>query len=169
MKDRISQLVDGELEAGAADQLIEQACRPGEACDTWRVYHLIGDALRGVRPMSGDFAARAAARIAQEPTVIAPGRLAPAPRAWFPMAAAASLAAVALVGWVAFGPQREPAAPPLAEAKLAPVPVAAVSAATALVPIPPEANDYLLAHQAYSPRDALQGMAPYVRSVSSER
>ena len=167
MKTRISQLVDGELEAGSADELIAQACRPGEAAETWRVYHLIGDALRGARPMSADFAARIAARIAEEPTVLAPGRVAPAPRAWFPMAAAASLAAVALVGWVAFGPQRDPATAQMAETRPAPVPVAPV--AVAPVPIPPEANDYLLAHQAYSPRDSLQGMAPYVRSVSSER
>jgi hypothetical protein len=34
---------------------------------------------------------------------------------------------------------------------------------------PPEAaNDYLLAHQGYSPRISLQGMAPYVRTVSSD-
>jgi len=167
MKDRISQLVDGELESGAAEQLIGQACRPGEAAETWRVYHLIGDALRGARPMSGDFAARCAERIAQEPTVIAPGRLSPAPRAWFPMAAAASLAAVALVGWVAFSPQRDNATPPVAATPPAVVPVAPVAATS--VPIPPEANDYLLAHQAYSPNISLQGMAPYVRSVSSER
>jgi hypothetical protein len=31
---------------------------------------------------------------------------------------------------------------------------------------PPRAADYLLAHQAYSPRVTLQGMAPYVRMVS---
>ncbi len=140
MKTRISQLVDGELEASSAGELIAQACRPGEAADTWCVYHLIGDALRGARPMPADFAERIASRIAQEPTVLAPGRIAPSPRAWFPMAVAASLAAVALVGWVAFGPLREPAMAP--QAKVESVPV---------------------------PRVSLQGMAPYVRSVASER
>jgi hypothetical protein len=36
----------------------------------------------------------------------------------------------------------------------------------ALVPLPSSANDYLLAHQGFSPRMSLQGMAPYVRTVS---
>ena len=30
------------------------------------------------------------------------------------------------------------------------------------------ANDYLLAHQGFSPRIYLQGMAPYVRTVSEQ-
>ena len=32
--------------------------------------------------------------------------------------------------------------------------------------MPSSANDYLLAHQGFSPRVSLQGMAPYVRTVS---
>jgi hypothetical protein len=36
-----------------------------------------------------------------------------------------------------------------------------------LVPPPTAANDYLLAHQGFSPRVSFQGMAPYVRSVST--
>jgi hypothetical protein len=32
--------------------------------------------------------------------------------------------------------------------------------------LPRAANDYLLAHQGFSPRVYLQGMAPYVRTVS---
>jgi hypothetical protein len=34
------------------------------------------------------------------------------------------------------------------------------------VPLPTAANDYLLAHQGFSPRVSLQGMAPYVRTVA---
>jgi hypothetical protein len=47
--------------------------------------------------------------------------------------------------------------------------VAPAQPLAAATPIPPEANDYLLAHQIHSPRGSLQGMATYVRSVSSER
>ena len=32
--------------------------------------------------------------------------------------------------------------------------------------LPKETNDYLLAHQSYSSRGSLQGVAPYVRTVS---
>src|SRR5258708_1131708 len=59
-KTGVCELVDGEPEASAAGELIAQACRPGEAADTWCVYHLIGDALRGARPMPADFAERIA-------------------------------------------------------------------------------------------------------------
>jgi hypothetical protein len=35
-----------------------------------------------------------------------------------------------------------------------------------VVPLPSGTNDYLLAHQAFSPRMSLQGMTAYVRTVS---
>jgi hypothetical protein len=38
----------------------------------------------------------------------------------------------------------------------------------ARLPITAATRDYLIAHQAFSPRNSLQGMAPYVRSVSAE-
>jgi len=37
-----------------------------------------------------------------------------------------------------------------------------------IVPLPSATNDYLLAHQGFSPRASLQGMAPYVRTVSDQ-
>jgi hypothetical protein len=57
------------------------------------------------------------------------------------------------------------------DAALAPVaqaPGARVAQEPARVTLTPAAQDYLYAHQAYSPRNSLQGMAPYVRSVSAE-
>jgi hypothetical protein len=35
-----------------------------------------------------------------------------------------------------------------------------------LVPLPNAANDYLLAHQGFSPRVSLQGMTPYVLTIA---
>jgi hypothetical protein len=37
-----------------------------------------------------------------------------------------------------------------------------------IVPLPTTANDYLLAHQGFSPRISLQGMAPYARTVAEQ-
>jgi hypothetical protein len=37
------------------------------------------------------------------------------------------------------------------------------------VPAGEVANNYLLAHQRYSPSNAMQGVASYVRTVSEER
>lgn len=164
MKTRISALMDGELDEPSAREAIGTAVRESEAAEAWKTYHLIGDAMRGTRLLSNEFSERIAERLAAEPIVLAP-RTQPAPRSWFAMSAAASIAAVAMVGWVAFTPQRidvQPAPAPLAQSK----PVPATVTAT---PIPVAANDYLLAHQAFSPRVSLQGVAPYVRSVSSER
>lgn len=153
-KEKISQLMDGELdEAGAASALA--ALRDDSvAAEAWRTYHLISDAIRDTPLLSKGFAARLSARLAAERTVLAPLRPA-RPRLW--LAAAASVAAVSLVAWLAFAPQPEPRA---SVAKAAPPAVMAVTA------LPKAANDYLLAHQSSSPRIYLQGMAPYVRTVS---
>jgi len=81
---------------------------------------------------------------------------------WQVLSAAASVAAVALVGWVAFGPQES--GPQVAVAPKRDV----VVTETAQVAPPDQANDYLYAHQGYSPRNSLQGVAPYVRTVSGK-
>jgi sigma-E factor negative regulatory protein RseA len=161
MKNRISELMDGELdERSAADTI--KACGQGrDALETWRTYHLISDAMRDSRVLSAGFSARLLVRLQAEPTVLAPQRARPESRTWFALSAAASFAAVALVGWLAFAPQPEVA--PLAQA-----PKPAAEAIQAQVIAPSAANDYLLAHQGFSPRVSFQGMAPYVRNVSEQ-
>jgi len=163
MKDRISQLMDGELDDRAAAETIGGLARDGEALQAWRAYHLIGDAMRESRVLSAGFSARLAERLAAEATVLAPQRARPESRTWFALSAAASFAAVALVGWLAFAPQAGIAPVPLARA---PQPALEAQAAPAMAPS--AANDYLLAHQGFSPRVSIQGMAPYVRTVSEQ-
>jgi sigma-E factor negative regulatory protein RseA len=158
MKERVSVLMDGELDDKSAAAAIQVLGSEREARDAWRTYHMIGDLMRGSAPLSEGFAARVTWKLAEQPTVLAPGRIKPEPRRWFTASAlAASLAAVALVAWLAFAPQPHVAPVPLAEVK---------PQAPATVPMPTAANDYLLAHQGFSPRVSLQGMAPYVRTVS---
>jgi sigma-E factor negative regulatory protein RseA len=162
MKSRISALMDGELERQEADGALASLKDEGEARDTWRRYHLIGDSMRDTRQLSAGFAARVAAKIAEEPTVLAPrARPMLEQRRWQLLSAAASVAAMAFVS-IAFFSQdpSQPAAP------IAATPPPQVE--TAQVAPPEAANDYLLAHQGYSPRNSLQGMAPYVRTVSVE-
>ena len=138
MKDRISTLMDGELDEREAAEAITALASDAEARDAWRTYHLIGDALR-----EGGSLAAPRREAANSPT----WRIA--------LPAMAIAAAVALVSWVAFGPfqQDKPVPPPIAQAM-------------PIVPPPQAADDYLLAHQGYSPRVALQGMTAYVRTVS---
>src|SRR5262245_31541559 len=108
MKDRISALMDGEVDDKSAAQVLDALGKDREALETWRTYHVIGDALRGGPMLSEGFTAKVAQRLAAEPTVLAPRRIKPiseSPR-WFTLsAAAASVAAVGFVGWMAFGPQ----------------------------------------------------------------
>ncbi len=177
MKAKISAWMDGELDEHELPDPLKTLARDADAIECWRIYHLIGDAMHDCRMLSADFGLRMAERLAGEPTVLAPGRLAPwwERGRWLSYSAAASVAAAALVGWLAFAP-REPAPPAAGQLVLAPQ--KAVPAQTAIaevkprpparIPLPTATDDYLLAHQAYSPRITLQGMAPYVRTVSDE-
>jgi len=163
MKSKISALLDGELERHEADAALEALRTEGLARDSWRAYHLIGDSMRDTRLLSDGFAERVAAQLAEEPTVLAPrARRILAQRRWQLLSAAASLAAVTLVVAVAFPPQdATDSVPPQVAAALPQIETVQVA--------PPEAvDDYLLAHQGYSPRNSLQGMAAYVRTVSSD-
>ena len=147
MNERISALMDGELEDQAADELIPVLARERDALETWRVYHLISDALRENQPLP------------RAPVV------ALQPRRRIALPIAASLAAVTLVGWLAFSPPQEPAAP---QAAVAEAPGTVAQAPMLRVPLPSATSDYLLAHQGFSPRVSLQGMAPYIRTVSDQ-
>jgi len=167
MKAKISALMDSELDAGESGAALTALRDDGEAREAWRTYHLIGDALRDSDGLAPDFAARVAECVAREPTVLAPAA-APSPRRarWTALTAmAAGVAGVALVVSLTFGPhpaQQSPA--PVAQA---PKPAPAARVEMARVPMPAAADDYLLAHQRYSPRNSLQGVVPYVRTVSA--
>ena len=140
MKDRISTLMDGELDEREGAEVISSMANDAQARDTWRTYHLIGDALREGR------------------SIVAPRRPAANSPTWrIALPAMAVAAAVALVSWVAFAPVQPEK------------PFVPVAQAPAIVPPPARATDYLLAHQGYSPRVALQGMTAYVRTVSDTR
>jgi sigma-E factor negative regulatory protein RseA len=160
MKEKLSAWMDGELEDQQARQLPQGLKRDAELRGIWDCYHLIGDALRGVQ--GPNLCPEICARLDAEPTVLAPPRRSTAVQLRrYALSAAASIAAIAFVGWMALsGIQQDPvriAATPAAEVKPGAVPAGEV------------ANDYLLAHQRYSPSNAMQGLAPYVRTVSEER
>lgn len=163
MTEKISVLMDGELADREAAGTIGALESDAAARETWRTYHLISDAMRDTRLLSPGFAERVAQRLESEPTVLAPRRLAASRRPWYgvPAAAAAGIAGVGLVGWLAFAPQ--PQAPVVASAGVTPA-----ERPIARVPLPSGTPDYLLAHQGFSPRVSFQGMAPYARTVSSQ-
>jgi sigma-E factor negative regulatory protein RseA len=158
MGEEISLLVDGEL----AEHEVTRVCgklRDEQALETWVAYHVIGDCLRQGGEVSPGFYDSFRARLAAEPTVLAPVRRTHKP-AFVAWAVAASVAAVAVVGW--FGIQQlNPTQTPS---------VAVMRPAEGIAPVAakPQAgiNEYLMVHQAYSPTTALQGVRPYIRTVA---
>jgi sigma-E factor negative regulatory protein RseA len=72
MKDRLSALMDGELDDKSAAEVIQAFGTDHEAARTWRTYQVISDAMRESRLLSADFAARLSTRLAAERTVLAP-------------------------------------------------------------------------------------------------
>jgi sigma-E factor negative regulatory protein RseA len=174
MKAKISMLMDGELGERDVDAALASLARENEARRAWCTYHLIRDALHGENVPGTNLAAGVAARLAREPTILAPRRAAQVPVRvrWMALSAAASIAAVALVGWLAFAPRPVPNTGLVAE-RIVPAPrlatdPAAQAQAAVRVPLPSATDDYLLAHLGYSPRLTLQGVAPYIRTVSDE-
>jgi sigma-E factor negative regulatory protein RseA len=180
MKEALSGLIDGDVRGDDVQLHFNRLRGDVELRYAWDTYHLIGDALRG--DITPNLCARVAARLRAEPTVLAPQRRVSALQhaAWYSLSAAAGVAAVALVAWTAF-PGLRPvpqlasnptatieAATPVAGGVTA-VAVGAPAAETSPRLSAAEVQDYLFAHQSYSRSSALQGVAPYARTVSDER
>jgi sigma-E factor negative regulatory protein RseA len=85
LKENISAMVDNELPASDIELTLAALSEP-DGLEAWRMYHLVGDALRAHQPeaeLPPGFPARLAERLAGEP---APGRPADAmPRNGFPV------------------------------------------------------------------------------------
>ena|SRR5689334_9769081 len=164
--DKISALMDGELDARQAHEQIGRLKQDGELAESWQTFHLIGDSMRGDRALSPEFNRRIGERLDAEPTVLAPQRsMAPKRAVTYALSAAASVAAVALVGWVAFVSNPIATQQELAKAPVAPAPVSQLAS----VPSDGKMNDYLIAHQEFSPSTSIQGVAPYIRTVSGSQ
>ena len=169
--EKISALIDGELEEREARQQFGRLKQDEELAQCWATFHLIGDAMRGENPLSQGFGERLAQRLAGEPTVLAPRRIAARRLVAYALSAAASLSAVALVGWMALFNNPLAPQPDRAQAPNATTPAAVPDPSATLASVPSEGrmNEYLIAHQEFSPSTEIQGLAPYIRGVSSTR
>ena len=179
--DRISALMDGELDELDGQREIARLKTNEELRSCWDEFHLVRDALRGEPLLSSGFNEKLSRRLSAEPTVLAPRRIPSRPRRviTYAMSAAASVAAVAFVVMAALGPtggQIGPVAekadqpkPQLAtlQAPQAAMPPPVVQPAS--VPVDGRMNAYLLAHEGFSPSTTLQGVVPYIRTVSASR
>jgi sigma-E factor negative regulatory protein RseA len=187
MMERLSAFMDGELDDHEVGAELARMKNDPARQTSWGAYHLIGDCLRGQGASADEFTARVCARLEDEPTVLAPRKWAHRPTRRIALPLAASLCGAAVVAWLALSnnpivsPQGEGALPPMAEAtpQVVEATPQVVEATPQMVEATPQMveyadasdtdsmSDYLMAHQQFSPSTAMQGVVPYVRTVST--
>lgn len=160
MKQYISVLMDGELFEDEAETVLDKLKRNPDGRDEWLTYHLIGDALRQPDHVHADISIALRERLQAEPTVLAPHARASHRARWFAVSAAASVMALAVVAWLSAKVAPE-AVPQLAMLQSANVRPASLSGKR-------DMNDYLMAHQEFSPVNNVQGAASYIRTVAGQ-
>ena len=193
----ISALLDGEVSAAELGQAVEAAGDVPQGLAVWHSYHVVGEALRGHAPAAaaadGLFLARLRGRLAEEaagrpsrpavPVATAPAMPPAASESandavirWKFLAAAASLAAMAVMGWHVASLQTP--AETLAAAPVRGEPSSAVPALTApasgdaLAQAPQvmlrdaRLDALLAAHKQYGGTSALQMPAGFLRNAT---
>ncbi|MFT3757832.1 sigma-E factor negative regulatory protein [Thauera sp.] len=180
MKDKLSALIDGDLDENAVRQVFDGLRRDTSLRKDWDAYCLIGDVIRGEQAGSADFVGRVMAGLDDEPIVFAPAasKESAARRSVVRtlMPVAASVMGVAAVGVVAATLYSQEASGPAA------VEVQRIAAQPliATVSVPPPASlaagiqnaaddplrEYVFAHQGVSSGPVPAGVQ-YVRSVSA--
>ncbi len=152
--ERISALIDGELDSDEALATLKRVEADVDARDAWEVWHLIGDTLRRDGGAMPRMARGLGPALDAEPTVLAPrpSRVERRVR-WYAMSAAASVAGVAAVAWlIVFSPQQRTGAD--------------LVAADA---VDPGINsDLVLAHHEYAASAATPGVGAFIRTVATQ-
>ncbi|MFN7572539.1 MAG: RseA family anti-sigma factor [Betaproteobacteria bacterium] len=170
-RERLSALLDGELDATTGEHTIDALMASEAARADWADWHVVGDALRAPE-LAADhrpgFEARLLLALAAEPVVLAPRALARRPgwltRIVLPTTAVA--AAAALLAVVALPLLREDAKSPAAEVATA-APAAPTAAPPAAGPVlrSPEVETYLTAHREFAGARGLSQPAPILRTA----
>lgn len=171
MKQHISALMDGELFDEEAEAVFDKLKRNPEGHGDWMMYHLIGDALRQPDHVHADISASMRERLQAEPTVLAPrGRAANRAR-WFAISAAASVMALSVVAWLSAKVAPSASAPEMAAVQQS-ANVAVFqqpgNIRPASLPARRSVNDYLMAHQEFSPDNNVQDAASYIHTVAGQ-
>ena len=176
-QERISVFADGETSDEQLDIALAEL-RGEEGKASWALYHQIGDLLRSdemAMPLSAGFAASMAARLAAEPTLVAPAvparaRKSGLRRIALPGVLAAAAAAVAFVGtpqlMVAMhgSPSAAPAVAVVSDSGVERTALTGKLARAGAVMRDQGIDEYLMAHQRFSP--SVYSSAQYARSAT---
>ncbi len=185
--DCISALVDGQLNTGDAQQIVDHLLADSEALETWHAYHVVGDVLRSVElsPAGSEdvaFLARFEHRLACETPVhltqALPMRADPALESanaailrWKVFAGVACMALAGVVGWnQSWSPTREEAgqlAVAPASASSAPIVMVAEGDMGSMVR-DAQLDALMAAHRQMGGHSALQTPAGYLRHAALE-
>jgi sigma-E factor negative regulatory protein RseA len=102
MKEKLSALMDGELDVAEIDGLLAEMKRDASLSKDWYDWHQLSDDMQEHPLLSPQFMTRFSARLAAEPTVVAPQRLKRSSvmkKLLVPLTAAASIAFVGVAAW----------------------------------------------------------------------
>jgi sigma-E factor negative regulatory protein RseA len=161
MNEKLSALMDGELDRDSAESVIKSIGADSAQRAHWDCYHLIGDALRGDMDESGLSASTSTqaifSRLALEPTVLAPSAI-PAHgavhhRTRIALAMAASVITVSAIVVIAFKQQAGIAPSVQLVQQVAPQPVVSAQSPTQVNTL---VNDYLAVHRQFANPSSLQ-------------
>ncbi|MDH3513387.1 MAG: sigma-E factor negative regulatory protein [Gammaproteobacteria bacterium] len=170
MKEKLSALVDNELDDLDERHVMTALAENTELRNTWERYHLLRSALRqdmdAVVPP--EIAERVAARIATEPDNVVSFRRQKIVRLAGTFAIAASVAAIAIAGVQLLNPPATEPAAVIAAGQ--PIPENIIRAGTTRWDMKqPETesalNAFLVEHNEFASSSGIGGMMPYVRVV----
>jgi len=163
MNQKISEFMDNELFDEEADSLLDSLKSDSRCCRDWETYHLIRDVLRqpesiSIKHTQSDLTDKVRKNLQNEPFIVANRRHTTRQKVRsFAFSAAASLLAVGMVVWMSLQINHDQP-PQLAMQQNPSRPVTKQ--------IQPKSNDYLMAHQEFSPSTMMNGGASYIHTVS---
>lgn len=163
LKEKLSSLIDGELEPLDSLRLFERIGKDSELNKQWARYSKISEAMRSGQVLFPDtgFVDRVSAALEAEPTILAPQARKPRTRERFVTAAlAASLALVAVMVGKSLNDHS-----PLTESNL--LAVADQTGAAGRAEMDPQFRDYLVSHYETAYLSGAQGMLPSIRLAST--
>lgn len=177
MKNKVSELMDGELDTQEAAALFTRLKGRNDLRDEWETYHLIGDTLRDSSKLSVNLSQRVSKQLETEPVILASYASKYLPKSFRRKMVGLSIAAslvVMVTGWLSMHALQQPQQTLVAEnasiEKMA-TPIHVINSSpypNYAYPIEPdEIDDYLYVHGEFSPGTATRGLATrYIRPVT---